>query len=83
VVSLRAFLNRKRGCRGDEPSFEGARGSAMMAVHSGAPWSKQDLFFLKDSLRQGEIAPEPTGHGLPLSKCEAYNRVYEQPYGSS
>jgi hypothetical protein len=30
-----------------------------------------------------EIAPEPTGHGLPLSKCEAYNRVYEQPYGSS
>jgi hypothetical protein len=26
-----------------------------------------------------EIAPEPTGHGLPLSKCEAYNRVYEQP----
>ena len=30
-----------------------------------------------------EIAPEPTGHGLPLGKCEAYNRVYEQPYGSS
>src|SRR5262252_5492820 len=24
----------------------------------------------------GEIAPELTGHGLPLSKCEAYNRVY-------
>jgi len=22
-----------------------------------------------------EIAPELTGHGLPLSKCEAYNRV--------
>jgi hypothetical protein len=32
---------------------------------------------------KNEIAPEPTGHGLPLSKCEAYNRVYEQPYGSS
>jgi ATP-dependent DNA helicase RecG len=32
---------------------------------------------------QIEIAPEPTGHGLPLSKCEAYNRVYEQPCGSS
>src|SRR6516162_4287598 len=31
----------------------------------------------------GEIAPEPAGHGLPLSKCEAYNRVYEQPCGSS
>ena len=30
-----------------------------------------------------EIAPEGTGHGLPLSKCEAYKRVYDQPYGSS
>ncbi len=30
-----------------------------------------------------EIAPELTGHGLPLSKCEAYNRVYEQPYESN
>ena len=27
---------------------------------------------------EGEIAPELTGHGLPLSKCEAYNRVYDQ-----
>ena len=26
-----------------------------------------------------EIAPELTGHGLPLSKCEAYKRVYDQP----
>jgi hypothetical protein len=25
-----------------------------------------------------EIAPELTGHGLPLTKCEAYNRVYDQ-----
>jgi hypothetical protein len=30
-----------------------------------------------------EIAPELTGHGLPLSKCEAYNRVYDQPYESN
>jgi len=30
-----------------------------------------------------EMAPELTGHGLPLIKCEAYNRVYEQHYGSS
>ena len=30
-----------------------------------------------------EIAPEPAGHGLPLSKCEASNRVYEQSSGSS
>ena len=29
-----------------------------------------------------EIAPEPTGHGLPLGKCEAYNRVYDQFYQS-
>src|SRR6516225_2803212 len=35
------------------------------------------------SLSRSEIAPEPAGHGLPLSKCEAYNRVYEQTYGSS
>ena len=30
-----------------------------------------------------EIAAEPTGHGPPLGKGEAYNRVYEQPCGSS
>ena len=32
--------------------------------------------------RAREIAPELTGHGLPLSKCEAYNRVYDQFYRS-
>jgi hypothetical protein len=37
----------------------------------------------RNLIERFEIAPEPTGHGLPLSKCEAYNRVYEQPYGSS
>src|SRR5262245_6248189 len=31
---------------------------------------------------ESEIAPELTGHGLPLSKCEAYNRVYDQFYRS-
>ena len=42
------------------------------------------LYELLNSLRcLNEIAPEPAGHGLPLSKCEAYNRVYEQPCGSS
>ena len=30
-----------------------------------------------------EIAPEPTGRGLPLGKCEAYNHVYDQSCGSS
>ncbi len=29
-------------------------------------------------LMGAEIAPELTGHGLPLAKCEAYNRVYDQ-----
>jgi len=29
-----------------------------------------------------EIAPELTRHGLPLGKCEAYNRVYDQFYQS-
>jgi hypothetical protein len=29
-----------------------------------------------------EIAPELTGRGLPLSKCEGYNRVYDQFYRS-
>jgi hypothetical protein len=29
-----------------------------------------------------EIAPELTAHGLPLGKCEAYNRVYDQFYQS-
>lgn len=28
-----------------------------------------------------EIAPEVTGHGLPPSKCEAYDRVYDEPFG--
>jgi len=36
----------------------------------------------KDYNGPGEIAPELTGHGLPLSKCEAYNRVYDQFYRS-
>ena len=35
------------------------------------------------SCSRPEIAPEPTGHGLPLSKCEAYNRVYDQRSRSS
>jgi hypothetical protein len=35
------------------------------------------------SIPPTEIAPEQTGHGLLLIKCEAYNRVYYQPYGSN
>jgi hypothetical protein len=33
------------------------------------------LVFLSSSVLIREIAPELTGHGLPLSKCEAYNAV--------
>jgi hypothetical protein len=44
---------------------------------------RQSLQELKTSQRAPEIAHEPTGHGLPLSKCEAYNRVYDQSCGSS
>ena len=29
-----------------------------------------------------EIAPEVTGPGLALSKCEAYDRPYDQHLGS-
>jgi hypothetical protein len=40
---------------------------------------KQDKNKKKGAEATSEIAPELTGHGLPLSKCEAYNRVYDQP----
>jgi hypothetical protein len=39
--------------------------------------------YLWQGNKDTEIAPELTGHGLPLSKCEAYNRVYDQPYESN
>src|SRR5215813_14782848 len=44
--------------------------------------SKRPSNTSKKQLRLPEIAPELTGHGLPLSKCEAYNRVYDQFYRS-
>ena len=33
---------------------------------------------MNDVVFKTEIGPEATGHGLPLNKCEAYNRVYDQ-----
>ena len=45
--------------------------------------SGEKKYYLANLQRRPEIAPEPAGHGLPLSKCEAYNRVYEQSCGSS
>jgi hypothetical protein len=41
------------------------------------------MICVKNRIHGVEIAPELTGHGLPLGKCEAYNRVYDQPYGTS
>ena len=34
--------------------------------------------FIEHTLRN-EIVPETSGHGLPVSKCDVYNRVYDQP----
>jgi hypothetical protein len=31
---------------------------------------------------RNEIAPQLTGQGLPLRKCEAYDRPYDQPLRS-
>ena len=45
--------------------------------------AKSPSEFIELSTAHAEIAPEPTGHGLPLSKCEAYNRVYDQHPRSS
>jgi hypothetical protein len=52
----------------------------LIYIHSG-PAPPADAY--STVYYQDEMAPELTGHGLPLIKCEAYNRVYEQHYGSS
>ena len=59
---------------------------AQVKQNEQAEWDRNQLFVetLKSiQASSAEIAPEGTGHGLPLSKCEAYKRVYDQPYGSS
>jgi hypothetical protein len=45
-------------------------------------WALKPLSSLRGSIPL-EIPPEPTGHGLPLIKCEVYNRVYDQRSRSS
>src|SRR5262249_43906913 len=70
-----------RGAEPDEPEMSFRRGYQQGAI---------ELFyaierFLDPATREvvrAEIAPELTGHGLPLGKCEAYNRVYDQFYQS-
>jgi hypothetical protein len=47
------------------------RASQTRAVLSNDAVTMRDPSGLKAA---DEIAPELTGHGLPLSKCEAYNR---------
>jgi transposase-like protein len=53
------------------------------ASHTAASHARACPLWRGDLSGTIEIAPEPAGHGLPLSKCEAYNRVYEQSCGSS
>jgi transcriptional regulator with XRE-family HTH domain len=53
-----------------------------LAVKSGVP--KKSIEAIEEGKADieeemlDEIAPELTGHGLPLVKCEAYNRVYDR-----
>jgi hypothetical protein len=59
----------------DFPSVETASSEALRAA--------RDLegVFTARGQDPREFAPELTGQGLPLSKCEAYNRVYDQHLG--
>jgi hypothetical protein len=45
-------------------------------------WRKTAIIGLTLVVAAAIAQPKLTGHGLPLNKCEAYNRVYDQPYGS-
>jgi hypothetical protein len=52
-------------------------------VHGNTAWNSSLVdIYAATEWRIAEIAPELTGHGLPLGKCEAYNRVYDQFYQS-
>jgi hypothetical protein len=64
-------LGHGEGCSGSGGSgdFDALTDAAHEKRHYGRPeWANADR----------EIALELTGHGLALSKCEAYNRVYDQ-----
>src|SRR5262245_28488293 len=86
VVAYRSIASGNRsallhggvnGNRGSEESSPEPRASGMTSV------IKVLLVCVSCGAVITEIAPEPTGHGLPLGKCEAYNRVYDQCCGSS
>ena len=66
-----------------EVSPEETQGKLLYALGDGQ-WDIPKLRLLLEKIipEHGEIAPEVTGHGLPLSKCEAYNRVYDQHHGT-
>ena len=56
---------------------------SVRTIHYSYPPSRYDYYlppfaFVSSYDPRIEVAPERTGHGLPLSKCEAYNRVYDQ-----
>ena len=56
--------------------------SCPIALYPASSLSEKVSFNRINRKTGNEIAPELTGHGLPLSKCEAYNRVYDQFYRS-
>src|SRR5262245_22085532 len=62
---------------------EGRVRAKARGVHFGRPFKLNRHQRREAIARRDEIAPEPTGHGLPPGKCEAYNRVYDQSCGSS
>src|SRR5262249_24020330 len=74
------------------PAFDPAEGERLAKVlgnktvlfmaNHGVTTVGQSVADTYDRLYYLEIAPELTGHGLPLGKCEAYNRVYDQFYQS-
>src|SRR5262249_38188752 len=63
----------------EQPGYQPRRQRRLPRSH---PTHRAEASRPKVPIDLPEIAPELTGHGLPLSKCEAYNRVYDQFYQS-
>jgi len=85
------FIDTLRTMAATEPAQLAARHCSQCIMRTRLT-ARQLANFLREYVRarpemqgssiQHEIAPELTGHGLPLGKCEAYNRVYDQFYQS-
>ena len=78
--SARSLLLREKGARGSS-SFCGLQISR--ARSADAPIGNRRLSQCSVNSRRVDSKADgtctATGHGLPLSKCEACNRVYDQP----